>query len=670
MKKTKFVLAVILLLLISLSAFIGCSNSDGAGETQEPDTNDLIFMVDGEAYETVKSVTNERQTVPAAPEKEGFIFDGWYFDNGTWKKPFMENSLMTFDITGDICVYAKFTAIEYKIKYELNGGDHSNPTRYTAENEVVLMPATKNAYAFEGWYTDANFTNKVTSIPVGTVGDITLYAKYDVAVYTITYENTKGAVNENLTSYTAFDERVELKDLSCEGFVFEGWYNGDTLVTYIPDNVSGNVTLTARWSPEWNEISTVEELKNISLDRKYRLVGDIDCGGMEWTPIGDKSNPFLGAFDGNGYTVSNFKMTENGQYLGLFAYNKGTIMNLKVTDVEINVTHRQANYKIFAGGIAAKNNGTIENCYTDGSIYFDVVANSSSLICGGIAGENNKTIKNCTSNVNIDASSRGSYSYVYAGGIMGDGNIERDMAVINCHASGNLTVDSGSDSCVGGLIGRIPYGNVSGSSATGNINIRTRTSTMYVGGLVGDLDRSCTVSNCFATGDIVAQADSAANIGGLVGANGWESTELYSCIEYCYATGNISVRIQVGQYDDINVGGLIGNNCHALVRNSFSTGEISRSGDSGRIHIGKMIGLNIGWANNCHAVEGTLIGTSREYYSNGTVMNSGEDSGCTVETLDVLQSLDFCTNGLGWSTNVWSFEDGQYPALKDGGYNE
>ena len=42
------------------------------------------------------------------PEKEGFIFDGWYWDEGTFLRPFTANSLLDEPISGDLTVYAKW----------------------------------------------------------------------------------------------------------------------------------------------------------------------------------------------------------------------------------------------------------------------------------------------------------------------------------------------------------------------------------------------------------------------------------------------------------------------------------------------------------------------------------------------------------------------------------
>lgn len=47
-------------------------------------------------------------------------------------------------------------------------------------------------------------------------------------------------------------------------------------------------------------------------DGNFILMADIDLGGKEHTPIGDRLNPFEGRFNGNGHIISNFKITASG----------------------------------------------------------------------------------------------------------------------------------------------------------------------------------------------------------------------------------------------------------------------------------------------------------------------------------------------------------------------
>ena len=76
----------------------------------------------------------------------------------------------------------------YYITYYLEGGTNfSNaPKVYTIFDNIVFGTPTKDNYSFDGWYTDANFTNSITSIPQGSTGDKKLYAKWIGDTYYVT----------------------------------------------------------------------------------------------------------------------------------------------------------------------------------------------------------------------------------------------------------------------------------------------------------------------------------------------------------------------------------------------------------------------------------------------------------------------------------------------------
>ena len=72
---------------------------------------ELNFVVDGEAYDTIKTSGNEIVKIPTDPTKEGYTFDGWYWDNGVWEKPFTANSLLDAPISSNMSIYAKWDCI-------------------------------------------------------------------------------------------------------------------------------------------------------------------------------------------------------------------------------------------------------------------------------------------------------------------------------------------------------------------------------------------------------------------------------------------------------------------------------------------------------------------------------------------------------------------------------
>ena len=117
-------------------------------------------------------------TVPPADGKlPGYIFQGWFADEGC---------TVAFDfskpITADTTVYGKYAPGVFTITYVLNGGENaaSNPTEYLYGVGAELADATRENYLFEGWYTDAALTRRITEIGTEQTGNLILFAKWSL----------------------------------------------------------------------------------------------------------------------------------------------------------------------------------------------------------------------------------------------------------------------------------------------------------------------------------------------------------------------------------------------------------------------------------------------------------------------------------------------------------
>ena len=196
-------------------------------------------------------------------------FLGFYTDSD-----FTGNPITSVVVDKDITLYAKFEIIDYSITYDIDGATWNNYTPNSSYNvlnaAISYIPEgrylEKVGYTFEGWYKDADYTEKFTSL-VGLFEDITLYAKWEAINYSITYElaggNWKDSYSEN-QKYTVEDASdTILPDstwISKEGFVFEGWYDNSeytgTAITNLAGK-TGNITLYAKWRDE-NQVATVQ----------------------------------------------------------------------------------------------------------------------------------------------------------------------------------------------------------------------------------------------------------------------------------------------------------------------------------------------------------------------------------------------------------------------------
>ena len=85
---------------------------------------------------------------------------------------------------------------DFAINYVLNDGVNNpdNPAGYNILTlPLEILAPTKEAYRFLGWYDNAEFNgDPITEIAAGTTGDVTLYAKWELVIYSIVYELNGG----------------------------------------------------------------------------------------------------------------------------------------------------------------------------------------------------------------------------------------------------------------------------------------------------------------------------------------------------------------------------------------------------------------------------------------------------------------------------------------------
>lgn len=143
--------------------------------------------------------------------------------------------------------------LTFAINYVLDGGTNSenNPNEYVPEKIPLLLEnPNKSGYKFVGWYDNENFTGEsITEISAGTMGDVTLYAKWNALDYRISYELNGGTNAENPDGYDVSDLPVSLHAPSRTGYIFKGWYMGENRVLAIPVGTTGNVVVSAKWEP-------------------------------------------------------------------------------------------------------------------------------------------------------------------------------------------------------------------------------------------------------------------------------------------------------------------------------------------------------------------------------------------------------------------------------------
>ena len=172
-----------------------------------------------------------------APEKTGYIFDGWFLNADLTHDGLFydaEKDAWLLDESSNVTVYAKFIRGRWNVNYVLGLNDAwngANPEKHTYGEAVTLKAPSRTGYTFEGWFTDAAFTQPISVIPADTVGEITVYAKWTAIIYTVEYDLRDPDVercfgNPNPTTRTV-DEEIVLQPLTPTTglYRFMGWFD-------------------------------------------------------------------------------------------------------------------------------------------------------------------------------------------------------------------------------------------------------------------------------------------------------------------------------------------------------------------------------------------------------------------------------------------------------------
>ena len=306
----------------------------------------------------------------------------------------------------------KSLVTNYNITYVLNGGTNAsgNPSTYANNVGVSSFAApTREHYTFGGWYDNENCTGTpVTSIPAGSLGDRTLYAKWTINSYTVTWKNSDGStlkteqVNYGVTP--VYNGATPAKPSDDKySYSFKGWNPSVSSVT-------GDVTYTATYTktPNPNHFSQsgdtyiiytadgwdifcdmlADNDKGVFTGKTVKLADDITVTRM----AGSSYHDFTGTFDGQGHTLT-FNSTDAVDYCAPFRYTEGTpVFCDLIIDGTINTSGA------YAAGLIGHlyGNVSIERCTSR----VKITSNGNS---GGFVGlcENEVAFTNCVSSAVI-----------------------------------------------------------------------------------------------------------------------------------------------------------------------------------------------------------------------------------------------------------------------------
>lgn len=168
----------------------------------------------------------------------------------------------------------------YTVSFDMQGKGSDQHSQQIKENgKAVKFEPVADGYSFGGWYTEAACQNAF-DFETAITKDMTLYAKWNLETYTITYEMDGGENDEsNPTSYTIEDETIVFKNPKERiGYLFDGWYyNSDYshVATQISQGYFGSFTLYAKWIPTQYEVIYAAGSRGMgSVEIDYKPHGD------------------------------------------------------------------------------------------------------------------------------------------------------------------------------------------------------------------------------------------------------------------------------------------------------------------------------------------------------------------------------------------------------------
>ena len=252
------VLALVMLCAVGVFALAACNDTE---------TYTVTFMVrengttgDWQQYTTVDTNDDGSVTLPAEPTVDGYTFRDWYTDEACSADNVFDES----NVTGDITVYALMA----EANITLNITDGSGTSTQVAGTLSALSETTAKQEAaaaeenltFDGWYTDAAFTQKYSDGMDATA----LYGRY---MAKITYDNGYETLHTELvtpgTLTTAPDTRVDdfvKRYMDDEDISYND--SKGSAIDFTTDTFDENEVVTVLWKTPGLEYEAIEGTDN------------------------------------------------------------------------------------------------------------------------------------------------------------------------------------------------------------------------------------------------------------------------------------------------------------------------------------------------------------------------------------------------------------------------
>lgn len=597
------------------------------------------------------------------PVRDGYVFCGWYTDDGTFQNPFEEKKMPE----GGAQLYARWAENQYTVTFHVNGGNEleaEESTKTIAYGQAYgpLPEPDRNGYGFVGWFTQAEGGEEVTAqTKVSVTGDQTLYAHWGQLV-TIPREvfdfgepeggvYSKGTAHEVLYAFNPGE-----LSLAQDGFTLKYMRQGDSdYAEGLPVNAGTyNVTVSrpadgtfAKFEQTYTEVITIDKaVRTIggavaveACDRGYTYLGFMPVGDGGIDDLGSEAVFTYTASDVNGNVISG--SSERPDYVYDLLPEQAYVITVTVT--------KDQNYED-ATAEAGTQFGTLEAPsdewadYADTSWYSGSGSSFTLETAAQLAGlaslvnlGNNFSGKAVRLGTDIDLTGH-KWSVIGTGLKAENGWAEFQGSFDggNRRITGLYLYDAEGK---GGL-----FGTVSGNARVENtvVDHSYIRGGEFVGGIVSSAGDNALIKNCVNYASVFGNR----LVGGIIGFNMQEGVQVMNCVNYGAVTGTtedvggIAGRVRSGKlinnanYGAVSggtqVGGIVGLNWYAKkntagkIYNNFSVGSVTGTGG----YLGAVVGRNQenkGDIHQCYYLQGSASCNGSYQNAAGTQTGSLND---------------------------------------------
>jgi uncharacterized repeat protein (TIGR02543 family) len=184
-------------------------------------------------------------SAPTNPTRTGYTFAGWFSDEAltiAYTFTTMPSQATT--------LYAKWTANQYTVTFDSNDRSIDDILITQDFGTAISAPTnpTLSGYTFVGWFSDEALTTAYSFSTIPTQS-FTLYAKWNINQYTITFDSNEGSSIPEITQ--DFGTAVSApRSPTLSGYTFAGWFSNEALTTAYTFTTmpSQAITLYAKWT--------------------------------------------------------------------------------------------------------------------------------------------------------------------------------------------------------------------------------------------------------------------------------------------------------------------------------------------------------------------------------------------------------------------------------------